>query len=249
MPVQVEDVDGVRVVTLDNPARSNALDTEMLLELAEAFDQGESDPSVRVLVLTGVGERAFCAGMDLKSPSTRSGPASPVPSLFSERFYRKPVVAAVNGAAVGGGFGLVLAADIVIVVDHALFGIPEVQRGLVGVGVVSRASTRLRPTAVLELALTGELVGAERAKELGIVSRITPAAELRSTAMAVAGRIAVNAPLAVAATKEVIYDVSALGRVDLATLRAKVAYVATSADAAEGRRAFNERRPPTFRGE
>jgi enoyl-CoA hydratase len=147
------------------------------------------------------------------------------------------------------GFGLVLAADIVISVGDARFGIPEVQRGIIGAGVVSRASTRLRPAAVLELALTGELIDAARAHELGVVNTITSRAELMPTAMRTAERIAANAPLAVAATKEVIFDVAALGRVDMPTLRAKFAYVATSADAKEGRRAFNERRPPVFRGE
>jgi len=251
MPVHVDDNDGVRVVTIDNRSRANALSWEIMADLGEAFGSALEDSGVRVIVLTAAGDRHFCAGMDLKSAGPPAGASAGGRDvrLFSEQFYPKPVIGAVNGVAAGGGLGLVLACDIIVAVEDARFGIPEVRRGLIGAGVVSRAATRLHPGAVMELALTGELIDAARALELGIVGRITSREELMPTALRLAARIAANAPLAVAATKDVVYEVASLGRVDMPALRARVAHVATSADAQEGRRAFAEGRQPVFLGE
>jgi enoyl-CoA hydratase len=251
MPLLVQDDGHVRTVTIDNPERANALDAEIYHSLAEAFDSAEQDPDVRVLILTATGDRFFCAGMDLKS-SALTLPAESrrtTTALFSERFYSKPVVGALNGSAVGGGLGLVLACDIVISAEHARFGIPEVQRGLIGAGVVSRATVKLNVGAVAELALTGDLIDAGRAMELGIVSRVVPLAEVMPTALGTAHRIAANAPLAVAATKKIIFEVGALGRVDMKALRASVAHVYASADAKEGVDAFRDGRSPRFQGQ
>ena len=250
MPVLVHDDEHVRTVTIDNPERANTLNAEIVSALAEAFESAERDPNVRAVVLTATGERFFCAGMDLKAPvptSSDTGRRSTA-VLFSERFFSKPVVGAINGSAVGGGLGLVLACDIVISAEQATFAIPEVQRGLIGVGVISRAAVRLSPGAVLELALTGDMIDARRAMELGIVSRVVPPADVMPAALATAQRIAASAPLAVAATKKVIFEVAALGRVNLEELRASVAHVGTSADAKEGVQAFREGRPPLFHG-
>jgi enoyl-CoA hydratase len=249
--VGVEDRGAVRVVTIDNPAHRNALDRSTFEGLGVAFTDALNDDGIRVVVLTAVGNRAFCAGMDLKSfaNESRAGAMGPGTEVFAERFYPKPIVAAVNGAAVGGGLGIMLACDIIVAVDDARFGLPEVQRGLIGAGSGSRAALRLPAAVALELALTGDLIDARRAYELGLVNRVVPRHELLPTAFGLAERIAANAPLAVRASKEMVYDVAGLGEVDMPRLRAKVAHVGSSADAREGARAFAEHRPPSFRGE
>jgi len=251
MAARVEARGAVRVVTIDNPERRNALDRETTEGLGAAFVDAATDSDVRVVVLTAVGDRSFCSGADLKSFATGGGgpPTGPGAEVFTERFYPKPIVAAVNGTALGGGLGIALACDIIVAVEDATFGLPEVQRGLIGAGSGSRATLRLTPALAMELALTGDRIDARRAFEIGLINRVVPRDDLLSTALAIAERIAANAPLAVAATKEMVYEIAALGRVDMAELRAKFAHVSASSDAREGARAFAERRAPVFRGE
>lgn len=252
MPVIVNDHDGVRLVVIDRPERRNALDPETFSGIGRAFSAAADDPSIRVVIITGSGDQAFCAGMDLKAfAQGHDGPAATGPGLevLTESFFPKPVIAAVNGAAVGGGLGIVLACDIVVAAPHAVFAIPEVQRGLVGAGVSSRAALRLPPAIAAEMALTGEPIDAARAHELGIVNRIAPAGELLDVARAIAARIAANAPLAVGAAKRIIHEVRPMSAgLDMAALRAIAAPVIASDDAREGARAFAEKRPPTFTG-
>ena len=132
-------------------------------------------------MLTGAGDKAFCAGMDLKAFAAGEpigagdGPGT---TVFVERCYPKPIIAAVNGAAVAGGFGMMLGCDIIVAAEHATFGLPEVKRGLVGVGATTRASLRLPPAITLELALTGAPMDAARALHYGLVNRVVPAAEV-----------------------------------------------------------------------
>jgi enoyl-CoA hydratase len=249
--VGVESRGQLRIITIDNPSHRNALDRATFEGLGDAFTEALADHDVRVVILTAVGDRAFCSGMDLKSftTATRTSPPGPGTAVFAERFYPKPIVGAVNGAAVGGGLGIMLACDVVVAVDDARFGLPEVQRGLIGAGSGSRAALRLPPAVAMELALTGDLIDVHRAYALGLVNRVVARHELLPTAIAIAERIAANAPLAVQASKEMVYDIAALGRVDMAQLRAKVAHVGTSADAKEGARAWAEHRPPVFLGE
>ena len=251
MTVHVEASGAVRVVTIDNPERRNALDASTLEGLGTAFTDAASDAKVRVVLLTAVGDRAFSAGMDLRSFASGESrtPRGPGTEVFAERYYPKPIVAAVNGAAVGGGLGIMLACDVIVAVEDARFGLPEVQRGLIGAGSGSRAALRLPPAVAMELALTGELIDARRAYELGMVNRVVARPDLIPVAMSIAERIAANGPIAVRATKEMIYDIAALGRVDMQVLRAKVAHVGASADAREGARAFSEHRAPIFRDE
>jgi len=253
--VQVLDRGAIRTITIDRPERRNALDPATSAALGAALLQAAADDAVRVLILTGAGDRAFCAGMDLRAFSeARDGgsptpPSGPGPEVLTERPYPKPVIAAVNGAAVGGGFGLVLGCDVVVAAEHATFATPEVQRGLVGTGVTSRAALRLPPAIALELALTGEPIDAARAAALGIVNHVVPSGTELAAALALAERIAANAPMAVRVAKEIVYEARHLhDAFDLAALRAKAAPVIASDDAKEGARAFAERRPPQFKG-
>ena len=254
MSVDVNNHGPVRVVTINRPERRNALDPSTFLGLGRAFVEAEHDDAVRVLVLTGAGEHAFCSGMDLKAfvAEKRDGDGDaatgPGTEVFVERVYPKPIIAAVNGAAVAGGFGIMLGCDIVIAADHAVFGLPEVRRGLVGVGATSRATLRLPPAVVLELALTGQPMNATRALHHGLVNRVVSSEEVLPTALDLAEQIAANAPLAVALAKELVYNAGRLLHVDIAEWRERAAPIFASNDAREGATAFAEKRAPNFTG-
>jgi enoyl-CoA hydratase/carnithine racemase len=250
MAVDVVTHGSVRVITINRPQRRNALDPETYLGLGRAFVEAEHDDAVRVVVLTGAGDQAFCAGMDLKAfaAGEQGAGGGPGTEVFVERVYPKPIVAAVNGAAVAGGFGIMLGCDLVVAADHAVFGLPEVKRGLVGVGATSRAALRLPPAVALELALTGAPMDAARALHHGLVNRVVPSADVLPSAIALAEEIAANAPLAVALTKEIAYDARRLFEVDIGSWRERAAPVFASDDAREGATAFAEKRPPRFTG-
>jgi enoyl-CoA hydratase len=254
MSVDVANHGAIRLVTINRPERRNALDPETFLGLGRAFLDAEHDDRVRVVVLTGAGEHAFCSGMDLKAfladrrdagEKSASGPGTEV---FVERVFPKPIIAAVNGAAVAGGFGIMLGCDVVVAADHATFGLPEVKRGLVGVGATSRATLRLPPAVVLELALTGAPMDAMRALHYGLVNRVVPSEEVLPTALALAEEIAANAPMAVALAKEIVFNAGRLLHVDISEWRERAAPIFASADAREGATAFAEKRPPQFTG-
>jgi enoyl-CoA hydratase/carnithine racemase len=251
MTVHVERDTSVWTITIDNPTQRNALDRETFVGLGAAFEAAAQADEVRAIVLTAVGDKAFCSGMDLASfsgaPSVTDAPEKG-PGIFTEQFFPKPIVAAVNGAAVGGGLGIALGCDLIVAVDDATFGMPEVRRGLIGAGVVSRAALRLTPALAMELALTGAPVSATRAYEMGLINRVVTRAELMPAALGLAQLIAANGPIAVRATKALVYDTQALGRVEMRTVRQKVAHVFASDDAKEGVQAWKERRPPSFTG-
>jgi enoyl-CoA hydratase len=252
MSVRIDDLQDIRLITIDRPERSNAIDPATSAALGAALQDAADDPGARVVILTGAGTRAFCSGMDLRAfrdGETRAPEPGTGIDVLTERPYPKPVVAAINGAAVGGGLGLALACDLLVAAAHATFAIPEVQRGLVGVGVTSRVALRVPPAVAFELALTGEAIDAARALELGLVNRVVPSAEVLDTAVALARRIAANAPLAVQVAKTIVADARHLhDAFDLDDLRTRAAPVLRSADAREGAAAFVERRPARFRG-
>jgi enoyl-CoA hydratase len=252
MALIVEDRGAVRVVTLNRPERRNALDPTTMAEIGQAFLTAVHDELIRVVVLTGAGDQAFCSGMDLKAfqeSGGHSAPPGPGAEVFAEQFYPKPIIAAVNGAAVGGGFGFVLACDLVVAADHAVFALPEVQRGLVGAGASSRAALRMPLAVASELALTGEPISAQRAYELGVVNRVVARAEVLDVAMGLAARVAANGPLGVRVTKHIIAKVRPpIEPTLMREFRAMAAPVMKSEDAREGARAFAEKRTPEFHG-
>jgi enoyl-CoA hydratase/carnithine racemase len=198
----------VRIVVIDRADSANAIDLDTGLELSAAFDEIESDGETRAVVLTGAGDRVFSAGMDLGA--VKAGQADEINGVrggfagLAQRDCPKPIVAAVNGAAIGGGFEIVLACDLVVAAAHARFALPEVTRGLLAAsGGAVRLPARLPIAIAMEHLLLGEPIGAERARELGLVNRVTAADKVLSTAIELAERLAANPVNAVGAAKRV----------------------------------------------
>jgi enoyl-CoA hydratase/carnithine racemase len=239
---------GVAIVTIDRPARRNALDAATIHGLGAAFVAAEQDASVRAIVLTGSGEAAFCAGMDLREFGTPVKGAAGL-EVFTTRCYPKPIVAAVNGAAIGGGFELVLAADLVVAAEHATFAVPEVLRGVVGAGCTTRLTSRLPPALVAELTFTGEHISAQRAMSLGLVNEVAASPVLVERSVALAQRATAGAPLALRITKELIHRERGEHEAsDWEAIRSLAAPAFASEDAREGSAAFAARRPPVWTG-
>ncbi|ABW12150.1 Enoyl-CoA hydratase/isomerase [Parafrankia sp. EAN1pec] len=248
MSVDVERRGPVTVVTINRPQAANALDGPTMSGLGHAFEQAEKEDDVRAVILTAAGDRTFCAGMDLKafltgSISDISGPGI---GIFTKRTFPKPIIGAINGTALGGGFELALGCDLLVAAETARFGLPEVSRGLIAAGGGTRLPQRIPLALALELGLTGAMVSAARLGEMGLVNRVVPAAEVLSTALDLAGQIAANGPLAVRVTKELM--VGELAAADWDGISAAVAPVFGSADAREGARAFAEKRAPRWIG-
>ena len=257
-PVRAEAEGQVLVVTIDRPP-ANAVDTGTSKALFAAFDRLRRDPSLRVGILTGAGERFFSAGWDLKAAAQgESIEADHGPGGFAglTEFLDigKPVIAAVNGLAFGGGFELVLAADLVVAADHADFALTEATLGLVAdAGGLLRLPDRVPRAIALEYLLTGRRFGAAEAARWGLVNKVVPAAEVMAAARTLAGAICAAAPLAVAAVLEILREtegMSVRNGYRVLTGNPLPAYRAMldSQDAREGAQAFAERRRPVWRG-
>ncbi len=257
-PVRVDVVGEVLVVTLDRP-RANAVDVATSLALYDAFRRLEDDRSLRVGVVTGAGDRFFCAGWDLKSAAAGEAvDADHGPGGFAgltEYFGRtKPVIAAVNGLALGGGFELALAGDLVVLAEHAELAFPEVRLGVVAdAGGLLRLPRRLPAVIAREMLLTGRRMASDEASRWGLVNRVVPGPVLMDTALALAREIFAAAPLAIAAVQEVLAATATVGieegflsqrSGELPRYRAML----HSEDAVEGPRAFAEKRSPIWRG-
>ena len=256
--VRTEVVDGVLVVTLDRPS-ANAIDVTTSLALYDAFARLEGDADLRVGIVTGAGERFFSAGWDLKAAAAGEAvDADHGPGGFAgltELFDRgKPVIAAVNGLALGGGLELALAADLMLVAEHAELSLPEVRVGVVAdSGGLLRLPRRLPAAIARELLLTGRRMTAEEAAGWGLANRVVPAGALMDSALELAGQITAGAPLAVAAIQEVLAATSGLEVRDaFERMRsgdlAAYSRMLGSEDAVEGPRAFAEKRPPEWQG-
>jgi enoyl-CoA hydratase/carnithine racemase len=244
----------VEILTINRPEARNAINGDVSLAMSSALDELENDDDCWVVILTGAGEKAFSAGMDLKAFASGEGASiMGAPGGFAgitQRSFSKPIIAAVNGAALAGGCEIMLACDLVVAADHATFGIPEVKRGLfAGAGGLIRLPKRLPLAIALELALTGESIDADRALALGLVNRVVPAGRLIEEAFALADLIADNAPLAVRWTKKVVVGAVSVGdKEGWALNNEAVGIVFTSADAMEGPVAFAEKRKPRWQG-
>lgn len=250
-PISTEVRDGVLVVTIDRPEARNAINRAVAEGMAAALDRLDADESLACGVITGAGG-TFCAGMDLKAFL-----AGEIPIVEGRGFAGiveqpsvKPLIAAVEGFALAGGFEVALACDLVVASRQARFGLPEVTRGLVAAGGgLVRLAARIPLPIAMEWGLTGDLVDAERAYQVGLVNRLTEPGAALDEALALAARIAGNGPLAVRASKRIMAECSDWSAAETFPKMAEInAPVRASADAREGALAFQQKRPPVWRG-
>jgi len=249
-PVRYHLEDGVAWLVIDRPEARNAINRAVGAGLWDGFRRFEADPAAKVAVLTGTGD-AFCAGADLKEMAALRMTVPPkdwAPHLGRNRQVTKPVIAAVNGVAVGGGFLLAQMCDLCVAAEGARFGITEARWGR-GAPWAAPLPWLVPPRVALELLLTGEPIDARRAYEVGLVNRVVPDAALRQEAGRLAATVAANAPLSVRAAKAMVH--AAAGRdLDQAVEEGWRLFepVYLSEDAQEGPRAFLEKRPPVWKG-
>jgi enoyl-CoA hydratase len=250
--VLTEVSDGIAVITINRPEARNAVNGDVARGMAATIDDLEGRPDVRVLILTGAGG-TFSAGMDLKGFLSGDTPVVPGRGFagIAQRPPAKPVIAAVEGYALAGGFELVLSCDLVVASEAAKFGLPEVKRGLVaGAGGLFRLPRRVPYHLAMEVALTGDHFSAERLREAGLVNAVVPAGQALAGAKDLAVRIAQNAPLALAASKRVIVESADWDSAASFDLQSEIIMpVMTSKDAMEGAAAFAEKRAANWRGE
>lgn len=244
--------DAVGVITLDRPEKRNALNSVMIDGISAALLAHEADPAVRAIVIAATGDRAFCAGMDLsgvggKADATRDPIGPQTYQRLMKEGGRKPLVAAVNGAALAGGFELMMACDLVVAADHAIFGLPEVARGLVAGAGGTFLPTRIPRAIAYEILLTAQHFDAQRALELGLVNRVTPLADVFDTALELARAVAQNSPNAVRVTRGLLRDAIEIPAAEAwENVNGAIAEIFASPDAVEGSRAFLERRTPNW---
>lgn len=241
----------VAIITLNRPAQLNAINSGIRHGLAEAWKRFEEDASLKVAILTGSGERAFCAGMDLKEAAATGIQVPPrdfIPVLGDNTHVSKPVIAAVNGVAYAGGWLFAQMCDLCIASENASFGITEPKVGR-GVPWATPLIHMLPQRIVMELLLTAQPLSARRACELGYVNAVVPPDRLRTAALEMASTIVRNAPLTVRAARELVYLSTEMGRsAALRVGRHLFEPVYMSEDAQEGPRAFAEKRPPKWQG-
>ena len=249
--VLVEARDGILIVTLNRPEAKNAMTLEMAEAAMKAFDELDASPELQVGVLTGAGG-TFCAGIDLKDFVRGKTPLIPGRGLcgITETPPKKPLIAAVEGWALAGGFEIALAADMIVASDASKFGVPEVKRSLVAAaGGVTVLHKRIPRAIAMEMVLTGDPITAERAAEIGLVNRLVEPGTALDAAIELAGRIATNGPLALAASKRLVQLSEDWTFEETWTKqREYVDPVFGSDDAKEGATAFAEKRAPQWRG-
>jgi enoyl-CoA hydratase len=243
--------DGILTITINRPAQKNAVNRAVAVQLAAALDLLDEDPTLSVGVLTGSGG-TFSAGMDLKAFANGQTPILPGRGFggLTQAVVRKPLIAAVEGWALGGGFEMALACDLIVAADTAKFGLTEVKRGLIaGEGGVIRLPRRLPYHVAMRVLLTGEPISAVDADKYGLLSELTVAGGALAAAQDLARRVAVNAPLALAKVKAVLRETQGLSDADAFKRQSDSASdLLHTEDAHEGALAFAEKRAPVWRG-
>jgi enoyl-CoA hydratase len=265
--LQIERSDGVMTLTMNRPDARNALSPQMLVEMAEAWYEFRDTRELRVAILTGAGERDFSAGGDLKlTMPLMTGAREPqdewdhklleTPNLFTDAILRgfeiyKPIIAAVNGTALGGGTEIANSCDLRVAADTAIFGTPEAKVGLLpGGGSITRLPRQIPYAKCMEMLLIGDPFSAQEALEMGLLNYVVSAEELIPKALDLARRLSRNGPLAVQKIKEGVVRSSGLSLADAYQIENEVSVaVLSSKDAREGPRAFQEKREPRFTGE
>jgi enoyl-CoA hydratase len=251
--VEFERRDRVAIVTLNRPEARNAVNGELAQAMEAALDELEADDAITVVILTGAGS-TFCAGADLKKVAKGKGnELATAKGGFGgivTRQFPKPLIAAVNGPALAGGFEIVLTCDLVVAADHAMFGLPEAKRGpFAAAGGLIRLPKRTPLAIATELAITGDPIDAAQALKLGLVNRVVGADELMNEALALAARIAVNGPLAVRNTLKMVREAPDLTEEQAWPRNYELAVeVFASKDSIEGATAFAEKREPRWTG-
>lgn len=258
MTLDIAVSDRIAYITLNRPEAMNAIDPDLRTQLKQAWRQIGEDDEILVAVLTGAGDRAFCAGSDLKKtpPQTLSEAATAFGSGESDHLLAgldtdKPIICAVNGYAIGAGLEIALAADIRIAAHHAKFGLTEARIGSIpGAGGTQRLPRVVGQSMAMHMMLTGDLIDAETALRIGLVSEVVPSGELADRASELATLISQNAPLSVRAIKRLVYRGQDMP-LDTAVEMERFVFglLRDTADRAEGRLAFQEKRPPEYRGE
>ncbi len=249
-PVRLERSGSVLVVTIDRPEARNAIDTAVAVGLVEAVDRLDQDPDLRVGVLTGAGG-FFCAGLDLKEfAAGESHVVAEKERDFMSEPPQKPIIAAIEGFAVGGGLEMALACDLIVASRGAKLGLPEVTRGLVPLGgALVRLPRRIPYHAAMKMALTGELISAERADELGLLATLAEPGDALADACRLAEQIVANGPLGVACGKRILTEQWDWSQEEMWERQLRLGVpVFESADAREGAAAFAERRDPVWHG-
>jgi E-phenylitaconyl-CoA hydratase len=258
MPLQFDVSEQIATITLDRPEAMNAIDPETGQALQDAWHRIQHDPDIRVAILRATGEKAFCTGADLKKSVPPPGSAAAQvfggiasPLDLSRLHCDKPLIAAINGYAFGGGLELALMCDIRVASDNALFALPEARIGSIpGAGGTQRLIRAIGRSDAMFLLLTGDRMDAAEALRTGLVSRVVPIAELADVARQIALRIAANAPLSVAAIKRLALQGSDLPlAAGLELERQAFGVLRNSDDRLEGRQAFAEKRIPRFTGQ
>jgi crotonobetainyl-CoA hydratase len=245
----------VAILTLNRPEARNAINGALWNDIGHALDEAAADSGVSVVVVTGSGDKSFCAGADLKEIGEGGLRCSPEMRAYgfagiTRHPIQKPLIAAVNGNALGGGTEIALACDLIVAVESAQFGLPEVKRGLIAnAGGLVRLPRQIPAKIAFELILTGKPISAAEALRLGLINRVAPAGQLIPVTMEFAAEVAVNAPLALAYSKEIAnltFDLPLDEAWQASAARFKL--VQASADAQEGIAAFKEKRAPNWQG-
>jgi enoyl-CoA hydratase len=242
----------VEVLRINRPEARNAINGDVSEEMSAALDELTEDDSCLAVIITGAGDVAFSAGMDLKAfAAGELGRIASVPGGFAgvtQRDFHKPLIAALNGHALAGGCEIMLSCDMVVASERATIGIPEAKRGLIaGAGGLIRLPRRLPLAIALELAMTGEPMSASRAFELGLVNRVVPAENVLDEAIELAGLVAANSPNAVRWSKRIVKSAQYLSEQEGWTLTNEAAgHVFSHPDALEGAVAFAEKRTPNW---